>query len=196
MKWQSDLPCWRRERKITWRPKRNIIQCIVKFTIIPKSSTLEMAGNSSSDPFQLTCNMTTCLIKDLQDEILGNMSLVLSESLVPPNVSSRGTNWNTFVYCSQDCITFSTVSPQGPFSSNCGAFVHITQSLSAREVCPGVIELYRGTTKDFFHYHFLTINCWLISSNEKSIFFRPIGNKPQKYLIRYNIRWRQAAYPI
>lgn len=67
MKWQSDLPCWKRERTTCWRPKGNTIQWIVNFTIVLRSPALKMAGKSSADPVQLTRNMTACLIKDIWD---------------------------------------------------------------------------------------------------------------------------------
>lgn len=69
MKWQSDLPCWKRERTTCWRPKGNTIQWIVNFTIILRSPALKMAGKSSADPVQLTRNMTACLIKDIWDSM-------------------------------------------------------------------------------------------------------------------------------
>lgn len=65
------------ERKTTWRPKGNRIHHVVNLTIILNSLVFKVAGNSSSESIQPTRNMTACLIKDIQDEILCNVSFML-----------------------------------------------------------------------------------------------------------------------
>lgn len=109
------------ERKMSWRPEGNTIQRNVNFNIIVKSSALKASENSSLHPLQPTRNMTACLIKDIQDELLCNIA-VLIEYLVKMNLNVLLTTLhNIFNSTPRSC---------------CGAFDQIPRSFCLHKEFP------------------------------------------------------------
>lgn len=163
------------ERKMSWRPEGNTIQCNVNFNIIVKSSVLKAAENSSLHPLQPTRNMTACLIKDIQDELYSS----LIEYLV---------KW-IWTYCLRDCIT-SLTQPLGPavvlFIKSHDPFLS-TQSF---ESCVGSVNRYNCQLYCQFSSQ---NNLWMIFSLNH--FLKPSclfkSPKHQKYG-----RWKKASHLI